>query len=206
MASGILSLQPFLTALCLKPTSIQRKTGKYASELNPEARHENTWRNGGLVPRILNLALDRSEWSASHSRTLHSVSTGGGAQPIWTFWKEKSHVHDRTMSPRTSSLQPIPHTDSVKLLMAQYNNDGSKTTFRVASRQQALRQCVSLCWGRRRQLTQSGKWTQSLSSLPALQTPSTSVPFRQTLLSVCLTISFHLCYRCYTIQFLLQLW
>jgi len=84
-----------------------------------------------------------------------------------------------------SSLQPIPHTDSVKLLMPRYNNDGGKATFRVASKQQALRQCVSLCWGRRRQLTQSGKWTQRLSSLPALQTPSTSELFRQTLLSVC---------------------
>ena len=67
------------------------------------------------------------------SRAVDSVSTGGTPQPIWTFWKEKSLAHDRNTSPRMSSLRPIPHTDSVKLLMAQHDNDGGKTTFRVAA-------------------------------------------------------------------------
>jgi hypothetical protein len=89
------------------------------------------------------------------------------------------------MSPRMSSLQPIPHTDSVKLLIAQYNNDGGKTTFRVAA---DSRPSGSVCpcvedvadsW-----LSQ-GSELKRLSSLPALKTPSTSVLFRQTLLSVC---------------------
>ena len=63
MATGILSLQPSPTAIRPKPKSIQRKTGKDATELNPEARHENTCMNG----RMLNPpALELDFYSLAH--------------------------------------------------------------------------------------------------------------------------------------------
>jgi hypothetical protein len=85
----------------------------------------------------------------------------------------------------------------------QYNNDRSKTT--AGFQQTAGPQAVCVLVLRTLQTADSVmEVNSSLSSLPALQTPSTSVLFRQTLLSICLATASHLCYRCSNIPFLLQ--
>lgn len=206
MASGILSLQPSHKALCLKPTSIQRKTGKDASELNPEARYENTWRNGGLVPRILNLALDQGVWSASRSMAVHSVSTGAG--PHSRFGRSEKKNLLPTIEPRflgcpAYSLFPIP-TQLNFLWYSTIMIEG-KTTFRVAADSRpsgSVCPCVE---------DVADSW---LSQGSELNVCHHFLLYRHSQLLYCfvrlyclsVAIASHLCYRCYTNPLLLQLW
>jgi len=91
--------------------------GKVVPALNQAPCHEDDWWSGGIAPRILYVALDTDERSASrHGRFAPGTHWTGG----WTRWRRESSLPLPTIEPRSPSPQHSHCTDRAIVLLLYF--------------------------------------------------------------------------------------
>lgn len=70
--------------------------------LKDATHYLNLWKNGGIAPRIFNLAAGES--SAAHNNRFPTTEIA--PEPVWTFWEREKSAPAGNRSPILHSLSP----------------------------------------------------------------------------------------------------